>query len=60
MLDFFFNDSLLVMCMCVCLYGGMCTWVQKRPEEGTRFPGAGVTNGYEPPDMSPGNTAPIL
>ena len=26
----------------------MCAWCLQRPEEGTEFPGTGVTDGWEP------------
>lgn len=43
--------------MCVFVYMPvlrMCKYLQ-RPEEVARYPGAGITGGYEPPDAGAGN-----
>lgn len=60
-LGFYFFLLLLMMCRGVCLYVDMCAWGQV-PEEarGLCFPGAGVAESCEPPDLGAGNQTQIL
>lgn len=50
------------MCAHVCLYGGMCTWVQYlwRPEEGELYPRTGVRGICKRSDIGVGIQTPIL
>ena len=40
------------VCVCVCMSAGRCLW---RPEEGIRSPRAGITGGWEQPDVDTGD-----
>lgn len=43
------------MCVYVCAHEHNC---MRRPEEGVRSPGAGLTGGCESPDVEAGNGTP--
>lgn len=47
--------------LCVCVSVGLLKWVQEPPQaKCIRFPGAGVTGGYEPSEVSTGNQIQVL